>query len=137
MSPRRPLPAHVAGILQPRRRKYGGKLCTDNQGVLYESQAERERAFVLQHLLAEGSIDWWSYGPRYVLVDATVDERTGKRTAAVTYRPDFIVRLNGVTWVEDVKGFAPATFALKQKLWATRYPNVELRVIREGTARAR
>lgn len=114
--------------LQPRRRKYGGKLCTDEHGVLYDSQKERERAWELNRLLVAGLIDWWSYGPRYVLVDgyATPD---GKRVSAVTYRPDFIARLDGVTWVEDVKGVKTREFMMKKKMWGARYPNVELRVL--------
>jgi hypothetical protein len=124
-APQRPWPP-----LQPRRRKYGGTLCTDSNGVLYDSQLERRRALELKILFEHGEITWWSWGPRYVLVDATVDERTGKRTAAVTYRPDFVVLEKGVLRVEDTKGLKTQMFMLKQKLWKARYPNVELRVIK-------
>jgi len=98
------------------------------EGVLFDSQAERQRAWTLQQLLVAGSIEWWSYGPRYVLCEAYVTP-AGKRVAAVTYRPDFVVREKGVTRVEDVKGKATREFFLKAKLWGSRYPDVELRIV--------
>lgn len=115
---------------QPRKRKYGGKLCTDQLGILYDSMAERDRADELRAMLALGDIAWWSFGPRFVLVEAHYDSR-GRRVPAVTYRPDYLVRDKFQrVWAEDTKGYATREFKMKQKLWAVKYPDVELRVIR-------
>lgn len=100
----------------------------NRDGVLFDSIAERQRAWTLKVQMQNGIIEWWSYGPRYVLCEAYVTP-AGKRVAAVTYRPDFIVREKGVTRVEDVKGKATREFFLKAKLWGSRYPDVELRIV--------
>lgn len=103
-----------------KRHKYGAVRCEWN-GVLFDSKAERLRAWTLDNLLVTKRITWWSYGPRFILQDDPL----------ITYRPDFLVRgILGVTWAEDVKGVQTAEFKLKAKLWAARYPDIELRVVR-------
>lgn len=97
-------------------------------GVMFDSKRERMRAWELEQARQMGQIEWWSYGPRYLLQEGTRDA-TGKRVAPITYRPDFLVRERGVLRAEDTKGVQTAEFRLKARLWAGRYPDIELRVV--------
>jgi hypothetical protein len=58
-------------------------------------------------------------------------KRDGKTIRATYYEGDFLY-LEGFQWVvEDVKGVETPAFKIKRKLFLCRYPDHELRIIKD------
>lgn len=55
--------------------------------------------------------------PKYTTKD-------GRKIRAITYRADFQYIRDGVTYVQDSKGFRTKEYALKRKMFEYRYPDI-------------
>ena len=55
--------------------------------------------------------------PKYTTKD-------GRKIRAITYRADFQYVRDGVTYVQDSKGFRTKEYALKRKMFEYRYPDI-------------
>lgn len=89
-------------------------------GITFDSKAEARRYAELYLRLRAGELTTLGCQPSFVVAPG------------VRYIPDFICIDNlGSIWVEDVKSQATmtSTFKLKQKLFETAYPGIELRII--------
>ena len=90
-------------------------------GHLFDSKAEARRYGELKLLKESGEIRGFGIQPSFLF------------SSGVRYRPDFIVcGRDGEIWAEDVKsaGTETSTFKLKQKLWESEYPWLELRIVK-------
>ena len=88
-------------------------------GHLFDSQKEAERYWELRQLEKAGEIKNLVLQPRFVLIDSF--EHGGKKEGAVFYVADFQYDENGISIVEDVKGFKTPVYKLKRKLFLSRY----------------
>ena len=100
-----------------KRSKYGAERC-EFDGIKFASKAEMRRYGELRLLELNHAISDLILQPVFQLA---------KR---VKYKGDFQYKENGKIVVEDVKGFDPPTWKIKQKLFLEKYPDIELRVIR-------
>ena len=91
---------------------------TTVDGIEFDSKAEAARYSELKILKKAGVIRSFARQPSFLF------------SSGIRYRPDFIVwGLAGAVWVEDVKGVKTKEFLLKQKIWKSEYPDMELRII--------
>lgn len=91
---------------------------TKVDGILFDSKLESRRYGELKLLLKAGQIKSFKRQPSFLF------------ESGIRYRPDFIVwGLDGIPWVEDSKGVKTKEFSLKQRIWKSEYPDMELRVI--------
>jgi hypothetical protein len=95
----------------------------------FDSKAEAERFARLKAYEEAGHISDLQVHPTYELFPAFTD-RTGKRQRAIIYEADFAYVQDGVQIVEDIKGALTEAFKLKQKIFLSRYPELDLRVIK-------
>jgi len=58
-------------------------------------------------------------------------ERNGIKYKAIFYKADFKYKENGKIIIEDFKGFADKVFRIKEKLFRYKYPDLELRIVKE------
>lgn len=98
--------------------KFRAKPCNFD-GYHFDSQGEGRRYLDLKLLLQQGHISKLGLQPKFPI---TVN---GKKIC--TYIADFIYQENGVTIVEDYKGFMTPVFRLKKKLFEAIY-GTELRI---------
>ena len=109
---------YKAYLSKPKGSKFGN-VKTEVDGHLFDSKAEANRYVELKMLQAAGEIKGFMIQPSYVIGEG------------IRYRPDFMVcDMNDKVWVEDVKGMETKEFKIKQKLWDTKYPWLELRIVR-------
>ena len=91
---------------------------TTVDGIEFDSKAEAARYSDLKTLKKCELIRSFARQPSFLF------------SSGIRYRPDFIVwGLGGAVWVEDVKGVKTKEFLLKQKIWKSEYPDMELRII--------
>lgn len=90
----------------------------DIDGHTFDSKAEAARYRELQIMKRCGAIKSFNIQPSFVL------------TAGIRYRPDFIIWDGNKAWVEDVKGAETKEFKIKEKLFRSLYPYLELRIIK-------
>lgn len=96
------------------RSKYGNKKTTHN-GVTYDSRKEARRSSELSLLEKAGAIQNLQRQVRYELLPSQrIDGKVVER--AVNYIADFVYEQDGVTVVEDVKGYKTPEYRLKKKL---------------------
>lgn len=110
--------------------KYGNKKRIAN-GIAFDSKAEETRWGELLLLESAGKIEDLTCQPSYELQPAFTDAH-GRRRRAIHYVADFSYTDQGRAVAEDVKGgraTATAVFLLKAKLFAYRFPGIELRII--------
>lgn len=97
-------------------------------GITFDSKSEAkyyERT--IKPRLNAGEITELRLQPEYELQPKFRDN-SGKAIRAITYRADFAYIENGKHVAEDVKGFRTKDFALKEKMFRYRYPDIELRL---------
>ena len=116
---------------QPKPSKYHNKP-TWVDGIRFASQAEAERYGELKWLVRAGTITKLRLQPRYLLKEAFVDS-AGNEVKQMEYVADFEYVEKGKIVVEDVKGEEREVFKLKSKLFRSRYPEMELRLIKKET----
>jgi hypothetical protein len=104
-------------------------------GIEFDSKAEAVRYRELLLLEAGGRIEDLTLQPSYELQPAFRDVR-GRKHRAIKYIADFRYievidpqSIQGLDVVEDVKGARTKEFAIKEKLFRFRYPNIDLRVL--------
>lgn len=107
--------------------KYGNVKATLD-GIRFDSRAEMHRYQELKALEAGGVIADLKVHPLFVLEPSV--KVGAKRCRAITYSPDFTYRENGRFTAEDVKGIETTAFRLKANLFARRYPEYELKVVK-------
>lgn len=94
-------------------------ICTQIDGITFDSRAEARRYGELKMLQQAGEIQGFARQVSFLL------------PGEIRYRPDFLVcDKDGTVWAEDVKGFETAEFKLKQKLWRQAYPWMQLHVVK-------
>lgn len=122
---------HMAAAKPKAAHKYNAKRA-ELDGHRFDSQAEARRYAELRLMEREGLVHDIRLQPRFVLQESFKDT-TGARYRAIEYRADFqYTETSGCVVVEDVKGVDTPVWKLKEKLFRKRYPQVELRVIRNG-----
>ena len=103
----------------PQTRSKYGNVKTVIDGITFDSKAEARRYGELVLLQKSGLIRGFARQPSFLF------------SSGVRYRPDFIVsNCDGTIFVEDVKGTCTKEFLLKQKIWKSEYPWIELRIIK-------
>jgi hypothetical protein len=100
-----------------RRSKYGAVAVYIN-GIRFASKREAARYCELLLMLKAGKISDLTLQPVF------------KFPCGIKYKADFAYTENGKQVNEDVKGFEPATFRLKMKMFKHHFPNVELRILK-------
>ena len=108
--------------------KYGAQRI-QLDGHVFASKAEARGYQVLKILEAAGRITSLKLQPRYVL-QAGFRDGGGKWVRSIVYVGDFEFRRDGKVVCVDVKGIQTPAFRLKAKLFATRYPEIELEIWR-------
>lgn len=120
---------HMATSKPKASHKYGAKHAVID-GHRFDSQAEAKRYAELRLMEREGLLHSIRLQPRFVLQESFKDT-SGARYRAIEYRADFqYTETSGRVIVEDVKGVDTPVWKLKEKLFRKRYPQVELRVVR-------
>lgn len=110
-----------------RRGKYGNRPTT-KAGYKFDSQAEaRYYTGTLEPLARGGKITELAVHPKFILQESF--KRNGKTVRAIYYEADFSYRLDGKLVAIDIKGRRTPVFAIKEKLFLRRYPDIELLVI--------
>lgn len=99
---------------------------TEMDGRVFASKLEARRYRDLRLLEQSGAISGLVCQPRYVLIPADAHGR------AICYVGDFAYTEGGRAVVEDTKGAETDVWRIKRRLFLARYPDVELRVLREG-----
>lgn len=102
--------------------KYGAKK-TEVDGITFDSKSEAKRYQELKLLERGGAIKNLSLQPRFLLQEGFVNIHTGKKERAIEYVADFQYDENGITIVEDVKGFKTSDYKIKRKLFLFKYQN--------------
>lgn len=88
------------------------KVWTD--GICFDSKAEERRYQDLKLLERAGKISHLDVHVPYQIIPSVVLD--GRRHPATTYIADFVYEENGVTVVEDTKGFKTKDYIIKRKL---------------------
>jgi hypothetical protein len=92
---------------------------TEIDGMTFDSKAEAQRYNELVWLWSKGEISGFTRQPSFEL------------SPGVRYRPDFMVcDKSGHVWVEDVKGVETPAFKIKRRLWESKFPWLELKIIK-------
>lgn len=110
------------------RNKYGNRRVKRGE-LTFDSEVEARRYARLKAYQEAGHISDLQVHPRFELLPGFTD-RYGKRQRAIVYEADFSYVENGVQVVEDVKGMQTDAFKLKMKLFLSRYPDIDLRIVR-------
>lgn len=111
---------------QKKQSKYNNTKVLYN-GIAFDSQLECKRYQQLVLLEKAGLISNLVLQVRYELQPAFTYQ--GKRVRAIEYISDFQYVENGITVLEDTKGYTTKDFLLKEKMLKYRYPHVEFRRI--------
>lgn len=97
-------------------------------GIKFASGAEASRYQILKLMEKAGKIAGLTLQPKFVLVPACVVR--GQKQRAICYQADFQYTENGLTVVEDVKGWPTRESILKMKMFRFQHQDVELRITR-------
>jgi len=97
-------------------------------GYTFDSETEAEYYAYLRQRIKDGVIAEIEVHPSFILQPAF--ERFGVKYKQIKYIADFLVRTpEGKTIIIDVKGWAMEDAHLKRKIFAFKYPDLELRWI--------
>lgn len=107
--------------------KYNNKK-TQVDMYLFDSVKEAKRYRELALLERAGEIQNLELQPRFLLQEGF--KKNNKTWRKLEYVADFKYIENGVTVVEDVKGFETKEFKIKRKLFEYKYPDLELKIIK-------
>lgn len=104
-----------------RRNKYGNKKTADG----YDSALEKKRHSELLWLEKLGVIRELQWQVAFILQDKT------DKLRAIKYIADFYYIRDGVKIVEDTKGYQTEVSKLKMKLFAVKYPDIVVKIVRK------
>lgn len=108
-----------------RKQKYNAEK-TWVDGICFDSAKEARMYQDLKILQAAGEIKGFCRQPEFILVDGN------EKTRAITYKADFIVFWDdGRVQIIDTKGYETKEWKRTEKLFKLRYPELEIRVIKE------
>lgn len=108
-----------------RRNKYRNVVVKDEFGKKKgDSIGELRRYEDLKLLEKAGNISNLEFQKTIELQEAFVDNQ-GKKHRAINYIADFIYKENGITIIEDFKGFATKDFKIKEKLLRYKYKDLK------------
>jgi hypothetical protein len=110
------------------RNKYHVKKTTID-GLVFDSRMEADRWAVLRLLEKQGLIKDLSRQARFEIIPKT------PRNRAHFYTADFVYYENGRMIVEDVKGYADASYKLRRDLFILRHPEITFREYTKEGAR--
>ena len=99
------------------------------EGHCFDSIAEHRRYGELKLQMHAGEITDLGVHPRFEIVPAFTDVRTGVEYKAVDYEADFVYMEGAQLVVEDIKGKRTDVFKLKEKLFRSKYPHIDFRII--------
>mgnify|MGYP000920856240 FL=1 len=106
----------------PKPSKYNSKRIHVD-GVLFDSKKEADYYGDLKLQLKAGAIKGFCRQPEFILTAGFGNRKP------VTYKADFIVfNLDGTADVIDVKGVETEVFKIKKKLFADKFPELELKI---------
>ena len=106
--------------------RYGAHKCSIN-GITFDSVLEGMYYAHLLDLKRAGFVDEIERQVTFTLLDGFTHKLSKKKIRPITYLADFVVRYtNGETSVIDVKGKKTPEFRLKEKMFFSRYPDLEL-----------
>lgn len=88
-------------------------------GIRFDSKRECERYIELKIKLGIGQIQALELQVPFTLLEGYVID--GKKIRPIIYKADFVYNENGVKIVEDVKGFITKEFAIKKKMFESKY----------------
>lgn len=98
-------------------------------GITFSSKAEARRYVELKTLMAAGDVHVFVRQPRFLLQGGF--EKNGEWINKLEYVADFlVVYADGRTVIEDVKGFITKVYAMKKKLFESKYPNLKIVEVR-------
>ncbi len=103
-------------------------------GILFDSKAERDYYLLyILPLMQKKKIENVKVHPTYLLQEGFT--KYGHKIRKITYKADFEFSIkSGRKWkkvVVDVKGYQTTVVKLKRKLFDFKYPDVELKVVRQ------
>lgn len=107
---------------EPTKSKYHAQK-TEVDGKTFDSKHESRDYLKLKSMEDSGIISnlqtqvSFELQPKYTTKD-------GRKIRAITYRADFQYIRDGVTYVQDSKGFRTKEYALKRKMFEYRYPDI-------------
>mgnify|MGYP001022561921 CR=1 FL=1 len=95
-------------------------------GLYFRSQLEMRRYCQLKILFNSGEISGFILQPQFILQEGNEKNR------CITYKADFLILNNDGTYeVEDTKGYESEQWKRTYKQFKLRYPNVDLKVLKE------
>lgn len=109
-------------VTTPKESKYhaqkvevdGKKFDSKHESRDYLKLKSMEDSGIISNLQTQVSFE---LQPKYTTKD-------GRKIRAITYRADFQYVRDGVTYVQDSKGFRTKEYALKRKMFEYRYPDI-------------
>ncbi|MDF2503100.1 DUF1064 domain-containing protein [Clostridium sp.] len=109
-----------------KKQKYNNKGVW-HEGIFFRSQLECKRYCQLKLLFNAGEIAGFVTQPTFILQEGNEKER------CISYSADFIILHNDGTYsVEDTKGYDKSQqWKRTYKQFKLRYPNIELKVLKE------
>lgn len=94
-------------------------------GITFDSKAERDYYLYLLDLKQRGIVTNIQLQPSFLLQEKF--RKNGKLYREITYKADFeVTYANGHVEIIDVKGMMTKEFAIKQKLFEYKYPELRL-----------
>ena len=102
-----------------RMNKYRNKK-TVVDGITFDSKKESHRFSELRIMQMGGYISGLILQPTFEIIPQI--KWNGKTLRKRLYIADFLYKQNGITIVEDVKGFRTQVYKLKRQLFLIRYP---------------
>lgn len=97
-------------------------------GITFDSKAERDYYLYLLDLKQRGIVTDIQLQPSFLLQEKF--RKNGKLYREITYKADFEVRYaDGHVEIVDVKGMVTKDFAIKQKLFEYKYPELRLLLV--------
>lgn len=109
-------------------RKYYAKKTTID-GITFDSKMESRRYIVLKDMLERNEIQDLKIQPRFLLQEGF--KKNGKTYRKIEYVADFMYIKDNNIVIEDIKGFETTDFKIKHKLFEYKYPQYELKIIKE------
>ena len=110
------------------KRKYRNRK-TEHDGIIFDSQLERDYYLVLKEKAKAGEIKSFSLQPEFELIPSF--RKDGKTFRKTIYKADFKVILNdGTEEILDVKGVETDVFKIKRKLLELQNPFINFYLIK-------
>lgn len=97
-------------------------------GITFDSKAERDYYLYLLDLKQRGIVTDIQLQPSFLLQEKF--RKNGKLHREITYKADFeVTYADGHVEIIDVKGMVTKDFAIKQKLFEYKYPELRLLLV--------